>query len=317
MAAGHDLEDLALEAIRSYALDVARLTFVTDDWNTTFRADTNDDRSFAVRVYLSDRRSDDEIRAEMAWLEALSREEAVAAPRPIRTADGSPFVRAGTGDDSRRVALFSWIPGEPLGDDPSPNLVSAFGEGVARLHEHARSFATPDGLHTWDRPFPHGGGAIFDAANADVVDADARVVFERAFGATDEAIARLQRSGEPPRILHGDLHQDNVFVDEGRLWFIDFDDCALGWPVQDLGVVMWEVGEDQMTWPYRDAFRQGYETVAPWPERSPGEIDTFAACRALLKADDSVRTRDEPDVVAYIRRRADAIAAILEAAGAL
>jgi Ser/Thr protein kinase RdoA (MazF antagonist) len=113
-------------------------------------------------------------------------------------------------------------------------------------------------------------------------------VFERAFDAAREAITRLQRAGEPPRIVHGDLLPDNVFVDRKRLWFIDFDDCALGWPVQDLGVLMWEVGEDEMPWPYRDAFRAGYQRVASWPERWPGEIDTFAACRGLNKADHGV-----------------------------
>ena len=304
------IERFASDALRSYALDVERLTLVADTWNVTFRALTISGQAYAVRVYRPDRRSDDEIRTEVVWMEALAAEGIIRVPRPIRAADGSPFVRDRR-SSPHRVAVFSWLGGEKLGDDPARELVPAFGEGVARLHEHARSFSTVRGLRTWDRPFPHGGGAVFDDANGDVVDATARSTFERAFTESDAAIGRLRRS-EPPRIVHGDLHQDNVLVEADGLSFIDFDDCALAWPVQDLGVVMWEVGEDEMAWPYRDAFREGYERVAPWPERWPGEIDTFAAARALLKADDSVRMRSEPDVAAHVRRRAQAVARILD-----
>jgi Ser/Thr protein kinase RdoA (MazF antagonist) len=307
-------ERIAAEALRSYALDVQTLTLVADDWNTTFMAETATGDAYGVRVYLPDRRSDDEIRTEVAWLEALSIDRVARVPDPIWTQGGSPFVRAGAGEASRRVAVFRWVPGNQLGDDPPPHLVSAFGEGVARLHVHGRSFDGADGLRVWDRCFPHGGGALFDDGNADVVEPASRSVFERARAATEAAIERLRR-GEPPRIVHGDLHQDNVLVDDDDLWFIDFDDCALAWPVQDIGVSMWEIGEDEATWPLREAFREGYERVAPWPERRPGEVATFAAWRALLKADDSVRTRAEQDMAVYVQRRADAIANLLDSAG--
>lgn len=304
----------ASEALGSYALEVETLALVADDWNTTFEAETATGDVYAVRVYLPDRRSDDEIRTEVAWLEALSAGGVVLVPDPVRAKDGSPFVRVADGDTSWRVAVFQWVSGDKLGDDPPPRLVSAFGEGVARLHAHGRSFEGADGLRTWDRSFPHGGGALFDDGNADVVEPASRSVFERARAATEAAIERLRRD-EPPRIVHGDLHQDNVLVEDDDLWFIDFDDCALAWPVQDIGVSMWEIGEDEATWPLRDAFRDGYERVASWPERRPGEIATFAAWRALLKADDSVRTRAERDMAAYVQRRADAIANLLDRAG--
>jgi Ser/Thr protein kinase RdoA (MazF antagonist) len=283
MSATGPYERLAADALRSYALDVDRLTLVGDDWNTTFRAETVTGDAYGVRVYLPDRRSDDEIRCELAWLAALSADANIRVPRPVRARDGSMLVRVDGPAGPRRVAVFSWVPGEQIGDDPPRHLVSALGEGVARLHEHGRSFATVRGMRTWDRPFPHGGGALFDDANADVVGPEARSVFERAFGAAEAAIARLRRA-DPPRIVHGDLHQDNVLVDADRLWFIDFDDCMLAWPVQDIGVTMWEMGEDEAAWPFRGGFREGYERVAPWPEAWPGAIDTFAACRALIKA---------------------------------
>ncbi|HEX9122381.1 MAG TPA: phosphotransferase [Actinomycetota bacterium] len=313
----HRFERLARRALDAYALDAARLSLISADWNCTFRLDTTDGHAYALRVYLPLRRRDDEIRSELAWLESLAGVPRLQVPQPLRSRDGSLFVEAEDEAiaERRRVAVFTWVPGRRLGDEPDPSLVSAFGECVARLHEHGRSFRAVQGLRTWDSPFPYGGGSLFDEANAVLVRPSERVVFERAASAAAGGIERLRATGERPRIVHGDLHQDNVFVDGDELWFLDFDDCLLAWPVQDLGVTMWEVGEDEATWPYRDALRAGYERIAPWPERWPGQIDVFAANRGLLKVDDTLRERDgrtDADVIASVRRHAEAIGWFLE-----
>jgi hypothetical protein len=73
---------------------------------------------------------------------------------------------------------------------------------------------------------------------------------------------------------------------------------------------MWEVGEDEATWPYRDALRAGYERIATWPERFPGEIDVFAAARGLRKADDVVTRRGatgEAELRESVHRHAEAV----------
>ena len=63
-------------------------------------------------------------------------------------------------------------------------------------------------------------------------------------------------------------------------------------------------------WPYRDELRAGYERVAAWPERWPGEIDVFAAARGVRKADDVVARRgttDEAELLESVHRHAEAI----------
>jgi hypothetical protein len=85
--------------------------------------------------------------------------------------------------------------------------------------------------------------------------------------------------------------------------------------VQDLGVTMWEVGEDEVRWPYRDTLRAGYERIAPWPERRPGQIDAFAANRGLVRVGDVVRERAErgdAEVLMSVRRHAKAVKWFLE-----
>jgi Ser/Thr protein kinase RdoA (MazF antagonist) len=109
-------------------------------------------------------------------------------------------------------------------------------------------------------------------------------------------------------------------VGDAGSWFIDFDDCMLAWPVQDLGVTMWEVGEDEAAWPYREVLREGYEGVVPWPERWAGEIDIFAADRGLIKIGGQVHQRagtDRAELHASVQRHAAAISWYLDHADAL
>src|SRR4029077_1811165 len=50
------------------------------------------------------------------------------------------------------------------------------------------------------------------------------------------------------RPIHHDFHGDNVLVDGPRLGLVDFEDCALGDPADDVGS-MWA----QLTWLARKA----------------------------------------------------------------
>jgi Ser/Thr protein kinase RdoA (MazF antagonist) len=121
---------------------------------------------------------------------------------------------------------------------------------------------------------------------------EARRAFERAKRASLEAIDRLVGS-EPPRMIHADLHQDNAFVRaDGSIAMLDFDDCMLGWPVQDLGITVFELaGRDDFD-RLEAALRRGYERVGDWPERVPGEVRVFAADRCLMFANYVVQDHD-------------------------
>ena len=95
------------------------------------------------------------------------------------------------------------------------------------------------------------------------------------------AIDRLKASGEPMRIIHGDLHQWNVRYARGVLSPIDFEDLMWGWPVQDIATTLY-YSQDEPNYPeLRAAFEQGYRRVSAWPERFAGEVDAFIAARGL------------------------------------
>jgi Ser/Thr protein kinase RdoA (MazF antagonist) len=277
------LRAVAAAALERYHLRVRRLRLITNEFNAVFRVDTDDGRTYVLRVNLPGRRSLAEIEAEMSWLNALAIETAVGVPTPV-PADGGDLVvtvSAGGVPEPRHCALFGWIGGVDLAARLTEDNVAELGALTAQLHLHALSFDTPTGLRRWDNPFPLDDRHVL--LDDGVVSPADRATFATALDRIEAVLERL--SGEQPRMIHGDLHQDNVRVVRGRLFAIDFDDSLLGHPVQDIGVTFWNLQEETNYHALRRAFRRGYERHASWPEHSPGDIDTFVADRALMLID--------------------------------
>jgi len=280
------LRPLALNALKRYDLDVAHLRLVTNNMNGIFRVDTTDGRKFILRVTLPEGGHDlEHVAAEMDWLAALARDTSLSVPRPLPAQDGKLVVTAAAPGvpEPRLCEIFSWIPGRDLADEMTPPNIAQLGKLMAELHLHARAYQPPAQLSLlrFDRPFPFPEPVVlFDKPFAGMVPPERRAIYEKAIAWAQQSIDRLQASGEPMRILHNDLHQWNVRNFRGTLSPIDFEDLMFGWPVQDIATTLYYFPAENFT-ALREAFQDGYTRHAPWPERHPGEIDSFIAARGF------------------------------------
>lgn len=280
------LRILALGALKHYDLDVARLRLITNDMNGIFHVDTTDGRKFILRVTLPEGGHDlDHVAAEMDWLAALARDTFLSVPRLLPARDGKLVVTAAAPGvpEPRLCEVFSWVPGKDLADEMTVSNIAKLGELMSQLHAHALTYHPPVTLSLlkYNRPFPFPEPVVlFDEPFAALFPSERRAVYESAIAWAQQSIDRLQASGEPMRILHNDLHQWNVRSFRGMLSPIDFEDLMFGWPVQDIATALYYFPAENFT-ALREAFQDGYTRHAPWPERHPGEIDSFIAARGF------------------------------------
>lgn len=278
---------LALQALQQYDLPVKRLSLVTNDFNGIFRLDLEDRQKLILRITLPEGGHNlDHVAAEMDWLAALARDTQLSIPRPVPARDGTLVVEASAGGvpEPRTCAIFTWVPGTNLARHITPGNLSRLGTLMASLHTHALSYRPPAGLSLlrFDGVFPFPEPLVlFDERYRIFLPASRRAIFERAIGWAQSAIDRLKASGEPMRIIHGDLHQWNVRYYRGVLSPIDFEDLMWGWPVQDIATTLYYFIDSPDYASLRKAFQQGYTQHIPWPERQQGEIDAFIAARAV------------------------------------
>jgi Ser/Thr protein kinase RdoA (MazF antagonist) len=269
------LRPLAGSAVGAWDLDVRRIRLITNDYNGMFRVDTADG-PFALRVSLPIR-SDAQLRAELVWLTAL--QDVVRVPCPVPTRSGAAWaVAAAPGvPGERRCTLFTWVSGRGMRPDDAPALYEELGEATAALHAHAGTWRRPRGLETWDRSFPHPDEPpiLFDLPLPSGQVAIWRAA-ERAAREAFEAVASLP---ERPRISHMDISPRNALVSRGRVALLDFDDCMLAHPVQDLGTSVFQCRMHGVPAVSLRAFRRGYERAGVWPDERL--LERFVAAAAL------------------------------------
>ena len=290
------LRPLARAALAAYDLDVQRVRLLSNTWNCVFRVDSRQGR-FVLRICLPGHGHRPElVQSEAAFLAALAADSDIEVLRPIPTRDGRLVVRAGAPDvpEERMCVLFSWVPGRMLAKDITPATFEQHGALHARLHHFAAAWTPPpqfairDFTHTLHFP-------------DDVVVWDAELfghsaLFREAHAASDALIARV-RARDAVIVTHGDLHQGNVLVHRGVLRPIDFEEVMWATRVQDVATSLYYVSARPNRVALQDAFRRGYERIAPWVEGEPGEIERLLFARALvllnfLAVEPAFRSRD-------------------------
>ncbi|MCP4538675.1 MAG: hypothetical protein GY832_16190 [Chloroflexi bacterium] len=107
------LRKLTLNALDQYEFEVADIQLIGMRVNTVFHVRTVDGSSYIIRICGLGWRTDVDLRSEIAWLRALSRDTDIGAPEPQPTLNGDCIVtaRAGGVPESRHCVVLSWIPG--------------------------------------------------------------------------------------------------------------------------------------------------------------------------------------------------------------
>ena len=264
-----------------------------DATNGVFRLDCANGDRFAMRVGAGPPvgHTAAEMRSEMEWLDALSRIETPAVPRPVRARSGDVVV-IGSGPNvpyDPPCAVFSWLDGPLLADRLDDVSFEDYGAAMANLHRVAIGFEPTPGFFApqYTTVYPYGSPYIvFSDAGDRLLPPARRRLFEKGMDMVQALFDVLPRR-EPMRLLHGDLHGWNVKINRGAISVFDFEDMVWGWPVQDIGVALyyyWERSDfDQKLL----EFRSGYESVAPWPDAG-GEVATCIIARTLLMANDVI-----------------------------
>jgi len=144
-----------------------------------------------------------------------------------RVAGSSGVVRGPVGFRESGALVFERCEGASLhealmsGEQRLPEMLERVGRGLARLHE-----CRPTGLSTRS---PEDAGAWASVVASHY---PGRAPSYQSIG---EAVDALPRDASPVGVVHGDLHDKNVFVSERGVELIDLDMVHAGDPLEDLG----------------------------------------------------------------------------------
>ena len=172
------------------------------------------------------------------------------------------FTRA-EGILSEELSLDQWDDGQ----------FQVLGKSIGKMHAIARGYALSKEM---TYPDWKNGGNLFSHE------------LQNAFGLKEkqsfvlEQIRSLRKTADAYGLIHCDLHFGNFFLDvpEQKITLIDFDDCAYGWFVMDIAVLLFDVlvlhtgsGKKEYGRHFLRNFLTGYLTENPlshfWLEQLP------------------------------------------------
>lgn len=264
----------------------APLRLLTISENATFLAQADDGTPIVLRVHRPDYHTLDEIRSELAWIEALRADGVATVPEPLRTADGELLAALDDGGSLRHVAAFAFMGGQE--PEPGADLAGwyrALGSITARLHSHARGWR-PDAnfrRKTWDFDATLGDRPLWGDWRAGLgLDAPGRALIARAADLLREQLAAYGAAGRKFGLIHADLRPANLLVDGDRLGVIDFDDCGFSWFMYDFAAAVSFMEHEPFIPELEEAWLDGYATVAPVAAEDRAMLPALVLLRRIL-----------------------------------
>lgn len=147
------------------------------------------------------------------------------------------------------------------------------GKSIGKIHAIARGYVPPNGVSYIDWEV---GGNLFNRQ------IENELWLEERQSRVLEKIRALPRPTDAYGLVHCDLHFGNFFVDTHKqiVTLIDFDDCAYGWFVMDIAVLLFDIlvlypgtDKDEYGQDFLRNFLTGYLTENPlsmfWLEQLP------------------------------------------------
>jgi Ser/Thr protein kinase RdoA (MazF antagonist) len=281
---GYDPFARAALAPFGYPAD-ARIELLSLSENATYLiSDAAGDRSAVLRVHRTGYHPPGAIASELAWLQALRRDEGLLTPAVYRAVDGREVIDVAIGSMTRQAVLFEWLPGTEPPQDQLAGKFELLGEICARMHRHSRGWRRPPGFirFSWDYDCCVGATPRWGRWQDGIgVGKEEQATLTRAAALMAQRLARYGQGAERFGLIHADVRLANLLVSGDDIQVIDFDDAGLGWFMFDLATAVSFIEHDPRVPALCDAWLRGYRRVLPLPAADEAEIPTFVLLRRL------------------------------------
>jgi Ser/Thr protein kinase RdoA (MazF antagonist) len=255
--------------------------------NATFALSDPAGRELVLRLHRVGYSSAEEIRSELAWMEALRGDGVIETAAPVPGADGDlvQILESRTGAAARFAVAFERLPGQEPDARDAVHWFERLGELTARMHGHAKSWELPPGFRRkrWDFEAMVGPQGFWGSWRAAIgLDAGGVVILEGALDLIRRRLERFGQSSEVFGLVHADLRLANLLVDGSRLRIIDFDDCGFSWLLYDFATAVSFIEHDPIVPELLRAWCDGYRKRLPLRALDLAEIPTFVVLRRIL-----------------------------------
>lgn len=299
------LAAVGADALAEWGIQDATLRLIKYRENAVFEA-THKNGRHALRMHRVGYHSDDELRSELQWMQALQ-ESAIAVPIVVPCSSGDLFItRRGDGLPGEiQIDLFEWIDGRQLGsveegiaDESSlQTTFQTIGEIAAKVHNQSSEWHLPAGFtrHSWDakglggeNPF---WGKFWELESASRAE---KQLMRRARDTIHRRLALLSKTPDVYSMIHADFAPENLLVDGADVRLIDFDDAGFGWHLFEIATSLYFFRGDEFYDDALNALIAGYRKNRQLSDQHLEDLPLMYLARAFTYVG-WVHTRQETE----------------------
>ena len=219
------------EALSRYGIEPASVRELAGFESFVYEC-THGGQDRILRISHSLHRNAEAIAGELDWIGYLAANGVRACPAVASRSDNLLEV-LGDGSEYFTAAVFDKALGGPAdGQVWQSSLFEEMGLMMGRMHALAKRYAPSN--PSFKRPEWHED--VTGIAER-FLPADQKVVVDR-FNSTLSATHALPKDADSYGLVHLDFHRGNFFVDDGRIYLFDFDDCQYSWFADDIAMAL-------------------------------------------------------------------------------
>ena len=282
---------MARKALEAFPISNPKLKFLAHSENISFRVDSDEGKSFVLRLHRPTYHKYEELVSEQLWTEALI-EAGIDVPVGVRTSRGERYTRVESPDGHRYAGLLEWVDGKELGlPDTYAKFVGsgtdpyrALGRLIAELHDHAVAWSIPQGFtrHSFDVAGFVGNDPFWGRFwESQWLDQSQRNELLSIRELVEQILLEYGESSNNFSLIHADLHPHNVIANGPRLHIIDFDDSGFGWHAYDFAVALYGLKDSSDYQRSKTSLLEGYTDTRAIAHRDVDMIDFFLIVRSL------------------------------------
>lgn len=288
---------------RCYAIEPSQLHCLTDNPADGVYGFTQHDQTFVLKYTLPTVRTDSALQAQVDWINYLAQHD-VPVSRPIPSPQGRLVEQLPFNNAFVSAVCYQHVPGErPAVPTLSAEEWQSWGQTLGKMHALSTQYTPPQ---------PH---AHIDHWNTSAtrdrrtIPADQTLVIEK-FDALQRYFQTLPQTSHVYGLIHNDLQANNLRLDNGRLWVIDFDGCEYNWFIFDLATslyfTLWERPVAQSNAAFAAfvlenmlvGYAREYSIGAEWVERLPLCLKLIEInCYVAILAYNQVTVQSNPEAL--------------------
>ncbi len=289
-----------------FELDVKEIENVNLGFNATFKVTTTSDQVYALRININSKKQASELAAEVQWLQRIEKLDSLHAPVPLQSKSGEYFgsVWSDAVEQDLLCLAYPWIDGTIPGDEPTTEDFLQLGRNMAYLH-----ISTLDWMPTDGASMPYLNTTLLSSTSNmpdERIDTELYTMIQDLTQKSDKVHERLS-AATTLQAIHADLHSDNVVKQlNGIQVVIDFDDCGIGFPLQDFAISTFYLRGDNA---FEQYVFEGYSEIRPVPTFNEEDFELLLVSRQIVLLNDllKVTTAEErefvPTYLEYTKKR--------------